>query len=483
MTEYTFRTRPYDHQRRYLQQSTPRTAFALFADYGTGKSKMDIDETAILHMQGQADTWLIVTAKGNYANWPQEIEKHMPLLVRRHIHLWTLSNSARSRIDFRDLCKYDGLAILVVNVEALAASSRTRTAVRQFMGRSKKRKITMDESTLIKNHEAKRTKEMVVLAGVAEYRRILSGNPTPNTPMDLWGQFLFLGQGSGRLLGHNSFYSFRARYAVLQDQHVGNGRTVKVPVAWRNLEELNRVVSAVSFRARKEDCLDLPPKIYAPPRMVEMTDEQRFHYENVKRRAWTELEGGGTISAVQVMAQMTKMQQICCGRVIDDDGVVREIPTNRLQELSDVLEESGKQTIIWCAYRANVAAVVEMLRKNYGVGSTVEYHGGVGTEDRAAAIRRFQSGDAHYFVGTPHTGGRGITLTASKSVVYFSNTHDLEHRTNSEDRAHRIGQTASVVYTDLMIPGTVDEKIIHALRKKIDISTTILGDGWKEWLV
>jgi SNF2 family DNA or RNA helicase len=98
---------------------------------------------------------------------------------------------------------------------------------------------------------------------------------------------------------------------------------------------------------------------------------------------------------------------------------------------------------------------------------------------------RFQDPDSElrFFVGNPTTGGYGLTLTAATLVVYFSNSFDLEKRLQSEDRAHRIGQTQKVTYVDLVAPNTVDEKIVKALRDKIDIASQVMGEELKDWLI
>lgn len=480
---YVPQTKPYKHQVDYLRQSVHRTAYALFAEMGTGKTKMILDEVGILDEEGLVDTVLVVSGKGNYLNWVGEIRTHFPRRLDPLVMTWDGSHTQRWRGLFREfLTERERPRFFLVNVEAIAASPRAMTAVRQLLGTSKRRMVVIDESTLIKNHEAVLTINMCNLAKNSEYRRITTGNPTPNSPMDLWGQFEFLG---GSLLGHRSFYSFRARYAVLQDVHIGNGRTRKVMVAPKNLDELSQIVAQHSFRVTKDECLDLPPKIYQM-RHVLMTDEQRRVYEEIKKFAMSELEREGQtrqVSSEVAIGQLSKMHQVLCGNVLDDDGNATPIANNRIDAMLEICAESGRQTIVWCAYQSNVRDCVAALKKEFGPTSTVEYYGPTSVQDRQEAIRKFQSGEAHFFVGTPHTAGKGITLTAAKTVIYYSNSYNLEHRVQSEDRAHRIGQTGSVNYVDLTIEGTLDEKIIKALRAKIDVSSQIMGDGWREWLI
>jgi SNF2 family DNA or RNA helicase len=119
------------------------------------------------------------------------------------------------------------------------------------------------------------------------------------------------------------------------------------------------------------------------------------------------------------------------------------------------------------------------------MNSVATYYGDTEAEDRQRIVEDFQDPESElrFFVGNPRTGGYGLTLTEAKTVVYYSNSFDLEVRLQSEDRAHRIGQTSKVLYIDLMSPNTVDEKIVQALRNKIDIANQVLGEELKEWLI
>jgi SNF2 family DNA or RNA helicase len=125
------------------------------------------------------------------------------------------------------------------------------------------------------------------------------------------------------------------------------------------------------------------------------------------------------------------------------------------------------------------------LAKEYGMTSVATYYGGTEVEERQNIVDRFQDPeeDLRFFVGNPRTGGYGLTLTAANLVVYYSNSFDLEVRLQSEDRAHRIGQTSKVTYVDFITPGTVDEHIVKALRNKINIASQVLGEEVKNWIV
>ena len=142
------------------------------------------------------------------------------------------------------------------------------------------------------------------------------------------------------------------------------------------------------------------------------------------------------------------------------------------------------KVIIWATYREDLKNIVAALKKAYGEASTVEYHGGVDANLRQGYIAQFQDvkGPARYFVGNPSTGGYGITLTAANTVIYFSNSYDLEKRLQSEDRAHRIGQTGSVTYVDFIAESTIDERIVKSLKAKVNIANEIMGEDIKDWI-
>ena len=144
------------------------------------------------------------------------------------------------------------------------------------------------------------------------------------------------------------------------------------------------------------------------------------------------------------------------------------------------------KVIIWANYRKNIQEIVSTIEGLAGPRSVASYYGDTPEDEREEVIKRFQdpNSDLQYFVGNTQTGGYGITLTQSQNVVYYSNSFDLEKRLQSEDRAHRIGQTNKVTYVDLVSKGTVDEKIVKALRSKLNLAQEVLGDEkWKDWIV
>ena len=367
------------------------------------------------------------------------------------------------------------LHILVMNVEALSTDKGVKFATK-FIN-SHKAMMAIDESTTIKTPTARRTKNIIKIGLDAKYKRIMTGSPITKNPLDLYTQCEFLDPW---LLDFASYYSFRNRYAEMKTMHI-RGRSIQVIDKFQNLGELSDTVKQFSYRVLKEDCLDLPPKNFIK-RHITLTPDQQRVYKQMKEQALAILNGKVT-TTVTVLTQLMRLHQITCGYVTADDGSVQEVASNRMTELMSILEETEGKVIIWANYQMSVGDIIRNLSKTYGKDSYVHYYGLTPQEIRQENIVRFQTDPkCRFIVGTPQTGGYGITLTQANTVIYYSNGYDLEKRLQSEDRAHRIGQTKSVTYIDLIADDTVDEKIVEALRKKINIASEVLGEELKDWI-
>jgi SNF2 family DNA or RNA helicase len=476
--DYKFKTKPYAHQKSALKKSWHKDDFAYFMEMGTGKSKVLVDNIAMLYNKGAIDAALIIAPKGVYRNWySQEIPNHLPSHIDHKTVLWTATTSKAKDKEYQQLFKIDyDLHILIMNVEAFSTKKGLEFATK-FLN-CHKTLMAVDESTTIKTPTAKRTKAIINLGKFAKYRRILTGSPVTKSPLDLYTQCAFL---NDNLLGFMSYYSFRNRYAVMRQANFG-GRRVQLIAGYQRLDELAKLLKPFSDRVLKENCLDLPEKTYIE-RQVELTDEQKKTYETMKSAALASLKGK-MATAPHVLTQLMRLHQITCGHLKNDDETITEIKNNRIDALLELLEETEGKAIIWANYVYDIKRIVKAISKKYGEDSIVQYYGAVPADVRQKNIEKFQDpkSPARFFVGNPQTGGYGITLTAANNVIYYSNGYDLEKRLQSEDRAHRIGQKKAVTYIDLITPKTVDEKIRKALRKKINIATEIMGEELREWI-
>ena len=475
---YKFKTKPYAHQITALEKSWHKDEYAYFMEMGTGKSKVLVDNIAMLYDKGSINGALIIAPKGVYRNWySQEIPQHLPSHVDYKTVLWTALTSKTKDKEYQQLFKVDiDLHILIMNVEAFSTKKGLEFATR-FL-RCHNTLMAVDESTTIKTPTAKRTKSLLVLGKYAKYRRILTGSPVTKSPLDLYTQCGFLNE---ELLAFTSYYSFRNRYATMLDRNFG-GRRVQIVGGYKRLDELAGLLKPFSYRVLKEECLDLPEKTYVQ-REVELTDEQKQTYSTMKAAALASLKGKRA-TAPHVLTQLMRLHQITCGHLKNDDGTITSLKSNRINSLMELLEEVDGKVIIWANYIYDIKQIVAAIAKKYGEDSIVQYYGAIPSEMRQKYIEIFQdpNSKARFFVGNPQTGGYGITLTAAKTVVYYSNGYDLEKRLQSEDRAHRIGQKNLVTYVDLITPKTVDEKIRKALRKKINIATEIMGEELRDWI-
>ena len=477
---YKFKTEPYEHQKDALKKCYNKEAFAIFAEMGTGKTKIALDNACILYNQGKIDRLLVVAPKGAYMNWvEQEIPTHVPDYVEKEVLAWKLSTSQRYKAELRSIRAVNDfrLKIFVMNVEALSTKKGTDAAKLFLIGKSM---MIVDESTTIKNPKAKRTKNVLELAKEAKYRRILTGSPVTQSPMDLWAQMDFL---DPYILGQSSYYAFRTRYAVVIEATAAGGthRYQKI-VKFKNLKELGERVSPHSYRILKKDCLDLPDKVYSK-RFVELSDEQTKAYAEMKANAMAMLQGQSA-TALNVLTQLIRLHQITCGHMKTDEGNIIELKNSRLDELMQILGETNGKVIIWANYIHDILSIEKSIKKEYGDDSYCTYYGATKSEDRQKCIYDFQNkeNNCRFFIGNTQTGGYGITLTAASTVIYYSNNYDLEKRIQSEDRAHRIGQVNKVAYIDLVAKGTVDEKIIQSLKNKVNIAKEINGEELATWI-
>ena len=345
--------------------------------------------------------------------------------------------------------------------------------------------MIVDESQTIKNPAAKRTQRVIALGRQVELRRIASGTLVANSPLDLFSQYDFLGPG---LLGTRSYRAFVSEYAELLPSDSPLVRDIMIRTGargapqivaknrdgtkkFRHLDKLSALMAPHTFRVTKDECLDLPAKIYQT-RYFELEPEQRAAYEQVRKaRNWFRQDG--TIDTFTALTVITKLRQITSGFILVD-GHPAELAyaAPRMAILRDIIEECTGSILIWASFQEElrqIAAVLDDMNETYR-----EYHGGTKPAARTKAIDDFQSKAARIFLGNPAAAGTGLTLTAAETVVYFSSSFSLGERVQSEDRCHRIGTTKHVVYIDIVGRDTIDERIADALQSKKFVADQIM---------
>lgn len=508
-TDYLYKTEPRAHQREAFERSRDADAFALLMEQGTGKTKVAIDTAAWNYMRGRINFLLVLCPPGLQRNWTaKEIDKHLPDYISTRRYAWTalLTTKKQERAIDALFTRDECLRVMAINYEALL-TEKCKKVLRRIV-RTFNVMLVADEAHYIKSASAKRTRTAWRVASTCPVRRILSGTPITQSPLDLYGQFRFLDED---ILGFTRYAAFKAHFAVLERRVLkGRGKDGKdlqfdEITGYRNIDELERLVQPYSFRALKAECTDLPPKVFRT-RDAEMLPRQRRIYEDLLRDGlamlrddlppgmtqeealWAALTDPDvpTASAQHAMTLYMRLQQVLGGWLQQDDGQLVDIcepATNpRLlaldQEVEAVLEEGGK-VIIWCAFKHQVHAIVERLSHAYTPARhrVVAYCGDIDQDTRWANAQAFQEDpDTRIFVATPDTAGRGIDLYAASATIYYSRSYNYEHRSQSEDRMHRDGfEGESAVYTDIVCPGTVDEKVVERLQ---DVDRTAKEFAW-----
>ena len=481
--DYRPKTEPFPHQEELHRDTRDLPAYGLFLEQGLGKTKVVLDTAGHLFLEGKIDGLLVIAPPAVAPNWVRdEIPTHLPDEMRARCHLWE-SKRAKTKKHAKsadETLSHDGLAVLVMSYEGFMTDRGTAFA-KQFLT-NRTCLYVLDESARIKTPGAKRTKRILASAKYAPYRRVLTGTPVANSPFDVFTQLKFLDSEIWAPFGCSNFYAFKTRFGEWVQQKLGSGRSFPKLIQYKNLDVLHKVVDSMGSRMLKEDVLDLPPKLYQK-RYFEATPEQTKAIKTLKEQLYLETEDGKEVTAMLAITQLLRAQQILSGfmGVDGEEGEIVELKKNpRLDTLMEIVEDCPHKMIVWARFRHDIDNICKALKA--AEISHVRYDGAVGSDEREVARDSFQKEDAKVFVANPACAGEGLTLHAARTVIYFTNNFKLTDRLQSEDRAHRIGQEFPVNYIDIICSGTIDEKIVAALRDKLDIASIVTGDTLKEWL-
>lgn len=486
---YVSRRPPRVKQAEALKRIKGKKVFALLMAMRTGKTKVVLDDFGYLWVEGKADDLCVIAPLGALPPWVGAVDDEWPTTMRSkaQVYLWEgRPTSAKAKRELEAFMGYrEGPRMLLINIEAM---SGVEDAQKLLIAFAKQRKCVgvVDESTVIKNPSAKRTKFVCKkIAPLFAYRRILSGLITPRSPLDLYAQFYFLDQ---KILGHDSYFTFRNRYAIVKQMDFGGPRKVDVVVGYRDEDQLRALIEPHSFRVRLEDCYDMPPSIYDPI-YVEMTPEQKRIYDELKQYATAKLEGEAHVTAPIVIALLLRMHQVLLGHTRDEEGELHVIPELRTKALLEVLDDYDGKAIIWCSYDHDVQKLTKALTEHFkpevktDVPVVARFWGG-NKNQREAEEKIFKTKPGcRFMLATPDAGGRGRTWDMADLVLYYSSKDNLEHRSQSEERPKGVGKTKPIIYRDFIVKKSVEVKIVKALRDKLTMASVINGDTWREWLI
>lgn len=482
---YVPKRQPDPNQIKAFKLMHGKEFFALMMAPRTRKTKVILDDFGAMELADMANDLLIIARAAICHVWAEAIKDDFSydLQERSRVHQWKSGTGVKLSAERAGFLKdLNGPRVLIVNVEALSRPGDARDFVTAFLAQKRKTVCAIDESTIIKN-KSKRTKFINDRVRPAcAYRRILSGLMTPRSPLDLFYQWEFL---DWNVLGFRNWYTFRASIAHLKLEWFGGRSVITINKNEGNngfkpevINEMQELIKPYSFR------VPFNPKVPSTftMRKVEMTKEQTKAYNEIRDNATTELNDSH-ITATVVIAQIMRMHQVLCGHARDENGELVEFPENKTKALLDLLDDYSGKAIIWCSYDYNVNKITEALLEEYGEGSVARYWGG-NVKTRKEEEQLFKTTKAcRFMISTPDSGSMGLTWDMADMAVYFSSKDNLEHRDQSEQRTMGRDKTRGVDNVDLIVPGTVEEKILEALRKKIDMSSIINGDNYREWLV
>ncbi len=499
------------HQAQVYDQHRDDEFFGLLWEMGLGKTKQALDVASHLHHLGKITGLLIVAPKAVYSNWlTQEIPPHLaaPRIMYRF-----RSGAAHGAVDklrqllFLDPSEHpDKLRIVAINYDGLRTKHGLEFA-RKFC-LLYRTMIVLDESTAIKNGKSVTAKRCKKIGALCPYRYIATGTPVASSPFAIHSQVEFLCPDFWANEGMRTYEAFRTQFGVFQKKFIGGGRFVNEVVGYRGLGRLNKLIAPFTSRLLKEDSdVDLPPKVYCT-RTFALAPAQRQIYDSLCSEFTAELDSGAQVTAPLAITRLMRLQQVASGfvtaqvvtgtEVVGMDGeeitinrtrpevrdVIPRAQNPRLQLLLSLLSEAlptGK-VIVWCRFRRDVELIGESLTEE-GIGHAL-YDGSVAQVDRESALDRFRdpADPCRVLVANVHAISHGVTLTIAKCAIYYTNSHSLEKRLQSEDRPHRIGQDRSVLVIDICAERTVDVKLIDGLRKKFDAAAEVLGDRFRSWI-
>jgi SNF2 family DNA or RNA helicase len=450
---------PMGHQVVALKRAWKKPHFALFHEMGTGKTFTTINLAAGRFLKDQIDSLVVICPTPIKLVWELELEKMCP--VPYEVLTVQAGQASKEKLLYFTEHKTDALKVVIVGVEALSQGNAF-TVVRNFAKLNRPMAVC-DESSKLKNAKTNRTKNAAAIARECLYRIILTGTPITQGMEDLFGQFQFL---HPKIIGMRSYFQFRNMYCVM------GGFEGKQVLGYQNTDALMKKVSPYIDIVKKDEVLDLPPKLFERIG-VEPTKQQLKLIADLKHEFMANQDDKELMTRT-VLERLTRFQQIIGGNFPfneEEGGYSTEPiqgPNPKIDAVMDLLEDLPLDTkvIIWARFIPEIELIRDRLRAKFGDQSTVTFYGKDGDDERKTSVHNFQVGDARFMVSNPSLGGMGQTWTAATVVIYYSNSFSYEDRMQSEDRAHRKGQEHPVTYIDIEVNHPYDRMILAAVKRK-----------------
>lgn len=486
--KFTHLKKPFDHQAEVLPRIREKGNFGLLWEVGLGKSKTGLDIATERFIDGKINAILVVTLKGVHRKWI-DVDAKENLCVPYEGRAWPISPTKQDK-----LLQHNGLIVASVNFDAAWRGTCLKFVKRLLTTR--KTMLIIDESHEVSNPDASRTDALLKMRKYARYRMIMTGTVMPNNPLNLWSQMLLVDEN---IWGGMNYWQFRNRYAVIKEMpgvtyQKFNKKTgqmedkpVKTVVAYKNIEEMNRIIAPWISRLDKS-VLKLKDPIYAP-QYFDLSEDQKRAYNELIKVKMTEYKGQPMTPNASLTLRI-RLDQITHGFFKTDDGEFIRFKENpRLETFANWVEQvpANRKGIIWVPFTESVLDVEKFLterkesfRTYVGLSEkrpeqTDDYH--------ARCVHEFQNNrDLRWIIGSTAMA-TGITLTAGTETFYYGNFTSLRHRLQSEGRNHRIGQDEVVTYVDSIANGTKDKERVESFKHKMEMAAIIQGDELRSWLI
>lgn len=459
------------HQKVAIEAARNKDYFAFLFDCGVGKTATCIHVLRSKYASAERLLpTLIVAPVIVLENWKSEWSK-FSLIPNEKI--CCLLGTAELRLtQFRKYREMFGSGfIAIVNYEMLVSSDKLLKELLDWRPEC----LVIDESQRIKTPSSKRTKAVMKLARGAKYRYLLTGTPILNTPLDIFSQWMAL--DLGKAFGKN-FFIFRAKY--FYDKNASFSKRTGFP-CWQirseSQKEINDLITPNLMRARKEDCLDLPPLVKQRV-MIDLSVDQRRHYNNMRDHLITYLKSSA-VKADIALTKMLRLLQITTGFMTDENQVIHTFDqTPRIKALEELIEDlaPNHKILIWSIFKQNYIQIKNVCEK-LGVGY-VEGHGEINSTNKFRNVDTFNNNqDCRIFIGHPSSVGLGINLCSASYSIVYSRSWSLEQDIQSEARNYRAGSEIhpKVTKIDLVAKDTIEDMILQLLERKINDANLIIG--------
>lgn len=450
---------PFEHQKKAFEFVMHRfendSGAALLVEMGCGKSLISVAVAGELFNERRIRNLLIVCPLSICGVWKEEFSKFADF----DYDLKILKGSLEKKTETLYSLEGQALQIAVVNYESVWRIEKQIKNWHPDM-------IICDESHKIKSHNIAASKSLHKLGEKTSYKLILTGTAITNKAIDIFSQYKFL---EPRVFG-KSFYTFRNCYFDM----VGYG--LHTPVLKESMkDELKNNIHSIAFVAKKSECLDLPETTEII-RKIELEPSAMNTYKHLVRDSFAELQNS-EVTVTNVLTKILRLSQLTGGFLGDDEGKkvhqISKVKLNALEDIIDDVTSSGKKLVIMARFIPEIEAIKKLLVKKNLSFSVIT--GDV--KNRADEISRFQNdADVLVFVGQIATAGLGITLTASSTMVFYSLDYSMSNFEQAKARIHRTGQKENCTYIYLIAKNTVDEKVLKALKNKVNLAKSLIDD-------